>query len=110
MIIQQRKVYEVGSKPNVFLLFLNNALRGIMSRLGYIEIGRSGKYFTTTKPISIDNLDMYKGFASNFVECERGMFLRVDSARKIVRSQTVLDLINSIYSKFQGYDKLEKRN
>lgn len=80
----------MAAKPGVFLLFLNNSLRGIMSRLGYIEIGKSGKYFTTANHTPIDNLHMYKGFTSNFLECENGMFLRVDSARKIVRSTTVL--------------------
>ncbi len=108
--ISQRKVFEVADKPNVFLLFLNNPLRGIMGRLGYIEIGRTGKYFTPTKPTPIDNLHMYKGFSSNFLECEKGMFLRVDSARKIVRSTTVLEEINSIYKRFKDADKEERRN
>ena len=45
--ITQRKVHEVGSKPSVFMLFLNVSLRGIMSRLKYVEIGRSSKYFLT---------------------------------------------------------------
>lgn len=108
--ISQRKVFEVADKPNVFLLFLNNSLRGIMGRLGYIEIGRTGKYFTPTKPTPIDNLHMYKGFSSNFLECEKGMFLRVDSARKIVRSTTVLEEINSIYKRFKDADKEERRN
>ncbi len=76
-----------------------------MSRLGYIEIGRTGKYFTTAKATPIDNLKMYKGFTSNFLECDRGMFLRVDSARKIVRNQTVLEEINAIYKRCQDMDK-----
>lgn len=100
----------MGDKPHVFLLFLNNSLRGIMSRLGYVEIGRTGKYFTTVKPTPIDNLHMYKGFCSNFLECSKGMFLRVDSARKIVRSTTVLEEINSIYKRFKDLDKEERRN
>ena len=67
--ISQRKVHHVGNKPAVFLLFLNVSLRGIMSRMGYIEIGRSGKYFTSAKTQTIDNLKMYKGFTSSFQEC-----------------------------------------
>jgi len=30
---------------------------------------------------------------------DKGIFLRVDSAKKIVRNSTVLDYINEIYSK-----------
>ena len=45
--IAQRKVYEVEAKKDVLKLFLNVTLRGIMSRLNYVEIGKSGKYFNT---------------------------------------------------------------
>ena len=66
--ISQRKVHNVSSRP-LFLLFLNISLKGIMSRLGYTEIGRSGKYFTQKNTKAIDNLTMYKGFTSTFQEC-----------------------------------------
>lgn len=33
---------------------------------------------------------MYNGYKSNFVSLEKGFFLRVDAAKKIVRNQTVL--------------------
>ncbi len=89
--ISQRKVFDVGSNPTVFLQFLNTSLRGIMSRLGYMEIGRTGKYFHVNNKTTIDKLQMFKGFSSSFTECEKGMFLRVDSARKIVRNSTALD-------------------
>ena len=46
---------------------MNVGLRGIMSRLGYLEIGKSGKYFDTSKDQKIDKLRMYKGFSSNFL-------------------------------------------
>jgi hypothetical protein len=81
-----------------------------MSRMGFIEIGRSGKYFSTLNAKSIDNLKMYYGFTSSFQECEKGMLLRVDTARKIVRSDTVLATINNIYILHKGKDKEEKRN
>ena len=107
--ISQRKVHNVTSKP-VFLMFLNLSLRGIMRRLGYMEIGKSGKYFTTKKTQDIDNLKMFKGYCSTFQELERGMFLRVDTARKIVRKDTVLEAINALYQTHSGKDKEEKRN
>ncbi len=42
---------------------------------------------------------MYSGFKANFVFLEKGIFLRVDSAKKIVRNQTVLEFINETYRK-----------
>jgi len=81
-----------------------------MSRMGYIEIGRSGKYFTSGRSQPIDNLQMFKGFTSTFQECEKGMFLRVDTARKIVRKDTVLETINAVYKQNAQKDKEEKRN
>ncbi len=84
---------------------MNVGLRGIMSRLGYLEIGKSGKYFDTSKDQKIDKLRMYKGFTSNFMELERGIFLKVDTARKIVRDEFVLDVINMIYKQHKDKDK-----
>ena len=91
-------------------MFLNVSLRGMMSRLGYVEIGRSGKYFNTASKSAIDNLNMYKGFVSSFAECDKGVFLRVDTARKIVRKDTVMDVIDAIYKNPKITDKEEKRN
>lgn len=42
---------------------------------------------------------MFSGFKANFMQLEKGIYLRVDSAKKIVRNQTVLDYINDLYSK-----------
>ena len=107
--ISQRKAHNVSSKP-VLLMFLNNALRGIMNRLDYTEIDKSGKYLTLSKLQKIDNLKMYKGFSAAFQELEEGIFLRVDTARKIVRKDTVLECINTLYQVHSGKDKEEKRN
>lgn len=70
-----------------------------MSEAGYSEIGRTGKYFNIKYKTEIDNLNMYNGFKANFVFLERGIFLRVDSAKKIVRNQTVLEYIDELYKK-----------
>ena len=40
---------------------------------------------------------------------EKGIYLRVDSAKKIVRNQSVLDFINDVYSKNKNKDRDEKR-
>lgn len=76
-----------------------------MRGLNYIEIGRSGKYFNTNEKTKIDNLMMFSGYRSNFVLLENGYYLRVDSAKKIVRDQTVLEIIDNIYKCHQDKDK-----
>lgn len=40
---------------------------------------------------------MYSGYRSSFVYLEGGYYLRVDSAKKVVRDQTVLQFIDSFY-------------
>lgn len=40
---------------------------------------------------------MFSGYRANFMFLETGIFLRVDTAKKIVRSQTVLQFIDETY-------------
>lgn len=81
-----------------------------MSQAKYTEIGRTGKFFNLKSRKEIDNLIMYSGFKANFVSLEGGIFLRVDSAKKIVRNQTVLQFINEMYEKNREKDRDDKRN
>ncbi len=108
--MKQVKVFEVKENPRLLLLFLNNGLRGTMGKLGFTEIGKTGKYFNNKDKEEIDSIIMYNGYKSNFVQLEGGLYLRVDSAKKIVRKETVLDCINQFYKIHEGKDKEEKRN
>lgn len=110
MQVKLVKVLDCEENPKVLLSFLNNGLRNIMRKLNYTEIGRSGKYFNVHEKKSIDNLMMFSGYKSNFVLLENGYSLRVDSVKKIVRNQTVLDYINEIWKMNQDKERLEKRN
>jgi hypothetical protein len=92
-------VIDARNDPKTLLFFLNNKFRNVMSEAGYSEIGRTGKYFNIKSKKEIDNLNMYSGFKANFVFLEKGIFLRVDSAKKIVRNQTVLEYIDELYKK-----------
>ena len=89
--IKQRKIFKVAEEPKTLQLFLNNSLRSMMSKLKYCEIGRTGKFFNSDRAQAIDNLKMFRGFASTFVNCEKGVYLRVDTARKIIRKDSVMD-------------------
>ena len=67
--INIKKVKEMNLKenPKLLLSFLNNGLRSLMRTLEYMEIGRSGKYFSSKDRTPIDNLVMFGGYKSNFV-------------------------------------------
>ena len=107
--IKEVKVLSVKENSKMLVGFLNNGLRNLMSRLNYVEIGRSGKYFNSARQEKIDNLVMFSGYKANFMELERGIYLRVDTARKIVRNQTVLQYINEIYKLHNDKERDEKR-
>lgn len=108
--IKQVKVLNVKENPKVLLSFLNNGLRNIMNKLNYTEIGRSGKYFNIKEKINIDDLMMFSGYKSNFVLLENNFFLRIDSAKKIVRNQTVLQFIDETYKIHKDKEREERRN
>lgn len=108
--MKQVKVLNVKENPHLLLSFLNNGLRNVMRGLDYMEIGRSGKYFNCKNKTKIDNLLMFSGYRSNFVLLENGFYLRVDSAKKIVRTQTVLNEIDQLYRQHQDKSREEKRN
>lgn len=48
---------------------------------------------------------MYDGYKANFVKLNAGYFLRVDSVKKVVRNETVLQAIDHIYKVNQNLDK-----
>lgn len=81
-----------------------------MRRLNYVEIGKSGKYFNSHDKQQIDNLMMYNGYKSNFTILEKGFYLRVDAAKKIVRNETVLNFIDNLIKVHKDKDKEERRN
>lgn len=92
------------------MYFLNNSLRNLLRRLDYTEIGKTGKFFNTKRSENIDgDMKMFSGVKANFMILERGIYLRVDSAKKIVRNETVLDFINNFYSTHKDKDRDEKR-
>lgn len=39
----------IKQNKQMLVVFLNNALRNLMSRLSYIEIGKTGKYFNSQR-------------------------------------------------------------
>lgn len=49
-------------------MFLNNGLRNMFRKIGYTEIGKTGKFFQVKNAEKIDDdLKMYSGFKANFM-------------------------------------------
>ena len=74
------------------LTFLNNCLRNFLRQLNFCEIGKSRKFFDTSRKTVIENtnLKLFEGYAANFCYLESGLYLKVDIANKIVRAESVL--------------------
>jgi hypothetical protein len=108
--IKHVKTIVVNQNPKALLMFLNNGLRNMFSKIGYTEIGRTSKFFKVSNAEDLDtDLKMFSGFKANFMSLERGIFLRVDTAKKIVRNESVLDYINAVYARNSTKDRDEKR-
>ena len=108
--IAQKSSYDL-SKREVLKQFLNNSLKAIMHRLSYVSLGRAGKHFNIQNKKEIDSLVMYKGVDATFEETENGIALRVDTARKMVRVDTVMQYIDATYKQARpDATKEEKRN
>lgn len=87
-------------------MFLNNGLRNMFKKIDYTEIGKTGKFFKVDAPEDLDtDLKMFSGFKANFMSLEKGIFLRVNTAKKIVRNESVLDFINSTYAKYSNKER-----
>jgi len=77
-----------------------------------IEFGnKTSRYYDPEKKEKIENtkLFLYPGFQTCFNMYEGGLYLRVDVSNKVVRTETVLALINQIYESNASKSKDEKR-
>ena len=54
-------------------------------------------------------MTIFKGYSSNFTLLESGLYMRIDPAVKIVRGDTVLEYIHSLYKLNSSLSKEEKR-
>lgn len=98
-------------KSAIVFSFLNNMMRNFFHKMKFTEIGRSRKFFDpkSKKTLNGANVTVYKGFSTNFALLENGLYLKVDPIMKIIRSETVLDVINGLYKTNANASKTEKR-
>ena len=74
-----------------FMNFLNIALKNILLRKRYAELGKAKKYFNIEKFANVQNMvKIFSGYQANFIQKGKNMYLRVNPAHKIVRMEKVL--------------------
>ncbi|KFP74741.1 Piwi-like 1, partial [Apaloderma vittatum] len=79
------------------LQFYNIIFRRLLKMLNLQQIGRN--YYNPSDPVSIPNhrLIVWPGFTSSILQYEERIMLCVDVSYKILRSETVLDFMYSLY-------------
>ncbi|NXI47583.1 PIWL1 protein, partial [Galbula dea] len=79
------------------LQFYNIIFRRLLKILNLQQIGRN--YYNPNDRISIPNhrLMVWPGFAASILQCDEGIMLCADVSYKILRSETVLDFMHSVY-------------
>ncbi|NXX46968.1 PIWL1 protein, partial [Tricholaema leucomelas] len=79
------------------LQFYNIIFRRILKMLNLQQIGRN--YYNPNDPISIPNhrLMVWPGFTSSILQYEENIMLCADVSYKVLRSETVLDFMCSLY-------------
>ncbi|NXC19686.1 PIWL1 protein, partial [Corythaeola cristata] len=79
------------------LQFYNIIFRRLLKMLNLQQIGRN--YYNPSDPISIPNhrLVVWPGFTSSILQYEESIMLCTDVSHKVLRSETVLDFMYSLY-------------
>ena len=84
------KKLNVANNPKMMIQFLNNLFRNVINQFYYTEIGRTNYFFNIKSLEKMDNIVLFSGFRSNFTTLESGTFLRVKTAKNVIRTETVL--------------------
>lgn len=91
--------------------FMNILIKSFLKRCDFFEFGRTSRYFNKSvkEVIEETNLVALRGFITSFNSYKDGLFLKIDIAHKILRTDTVLTSISSIYREHEALAKEEKR-
>ncbi|XP_068099765.1 piwi-like protein 1 [Hyperolius riggenbachi] len=79
--------------------FYNIIFRRLLKMMNMKQIGRN--YYNPSDPIDIraHNLTVWPGFTTSILQYETNIMLCIDVSHKVLRSETVLDLMYNIHSK-----------
>lgn len=91
------------------LLFLNSSLKNILRRIGYSEVGKSRRYFNMNRSEDLGDLLLYRGYETGFVTKLSGLLLKIEPVNRIIRKETVLSYISTLYEQHSNLTKEGKR-
>ncbi|XP_075032847.1 piwi-like protein 1 [Mixophyes fleayi] len=79
--------------------FYNIMFRRLLKMMSMKQIGRN--YYNPNDPIEIraHNLTIWPGFTTSILQYETSIMLCIDVSHKVLRSETVLDLMYNLHSK-----------
>jgi aubergine-like protein len=106
------EIYEEDPKKSGPVLhFLNSILKTFFKQLEFYEFGNTSKYFDPQKKDKIPNTNLliFNGYQTSIQTYQSGIYMRVDLAHKVVRTDTILNIINQIYESNLSRSKEEKR-
>ena len=95
------------------LNFMNSLVKNLFHSIGFVEIGKSNKYFNpkSRRPVENTGVVLFNGFETSFsVRQDGALYLQVESMTRIVQDRSVLDFINDIYGKNKHLSRDEKRS
>ncbi|NXE51879.1 PIWL1 protein, partial [Casuarius casuarius] len=83
------------------LQFYNIIFRRLLKMMNLQQIGRN--YYNPSDPISIPNhrLMVWPGFTTSILQYEKSIMLCTDVSHKVLRSETVLDFMYSLYNQVE---------
>jgi aubergine-like protein len=89
-------------EPRQCYQLYNIIFRKILRLMKLKQIGRH--YFDPSKPAVIPqhNMELWPGYITAISEYDGGAMLNIDVAHKVLRTDTVLDHINSVKRRFKG--------
>ncbi|MBN3310147.1 PIWL2 protein, partial [Amia calva] len=93
--IQMTKILPPNS--DLCLPFYNVVLRRVMKILGLKLVGRNHYDPTSAVILGKHRLQVWPGFASCMKRTDGGLYLSVDVSHKVLRNDSVLDIMNVIY-------------
>ncbi|XP_060643492.2 piwi-like protein 2 [Anolis sagrei] len=98
--IQMTKILEPSS--DLCIPFYNVVFRRVMRILDMKLIGRNFFDPTSTSVLQQYRLQIWPGYAASIRRTDGGLFLLADVVHKVVRNDSVLDFMHSVYQQSQG--------
>jgi len=98
--IELRKKHDVGSRQ--LLTLYNIILQKVMRALKFIQHNRKWFDPTKAKKIAAYNLDVWPGMVTAVDRFEGGLFMQLDGASRVLRTDTARDLLMQIQKKIKS--------